>query len=331
MPQPSSSLLKTIKERYQPLSASQHAHWSLRPFTDLGFAAGWDTVPLGMSEIQPAAAALPLMFERDGPMVRPVALLRLSRASGGPLSLIDGTGRLLSFYTPALLRLHPFALRPAPWTGPLSDPEARQAGGTRADSALLCLDPESPWLARDLSESSSAPGAERLFDLNGAPTPALTRIADFFDQFRPGYSRAAIAATALQRAGLLRRAEGIVPEGAKLLTVDRAALTQFCAGGEDAAGAESVEKAALVAAMAQKGALELAYAQITSLQRVPHLEKAHVAWQGEDAGLQHEREDVAAPNGSDSARRTVAIDSFMDAMASSYSRDRNDYFDDEGT
>ncbi|MCG5539510.1 SapC family protein [Halorhodospira sp. 9622] len=136
--------------RYEPLSASRHAHWRLIPGGGYGFAAEHVLVPIVLAELPYALRAMPVAFTPAGSGYQLQAVLGLEP---GQNVFTNARGQWRSgAYIPALLRAHPFRL--------LASGERREVIG---------VDPSSEQLTRDPYLG------EPLFDAEGSPAPVLER------------------------------------------------------------------------------------------------------------------------------------------------------------
>ncbi len=150
--------------------------------TGFGFAAGAQSVPLGLAEMEIAAQHFPILFT-SGPDPVPVALLGLK--DGHNLFVAPGGTWLADSYVPAYVRAFPFIF--------IEDPNSK--------TLFVGMDPGAPAL-------NSGRG-QRMFE-DGHPTPALNETIAFCNAFREGVQAAATFGRAVEAAGLLEEEEATV-------------------------------------------------------------------------------------------------------------------------
>ncbi len=159
-----------------------HPELRLDRGTGYGFAAGAQSVPLGLSELEIAAQHYPILFT-GGAEPLPVALLGLRE--GANLFVDADGGWLADGYVPAYVRSFPFIF--------VEDP-ARE-------TLLVGMEPD----ARALSTGAG----ERLFE-DGRPTATLNDAIGFCSAYREAVLAAGVFARALDGAGLLEEEEATV-------------------------------------------------------------------------------------------------------------------------
>ena len=222
-----------------PLSVDRHRGRFWRRFASYDFARHWRTVPLVLAEVEPVAAAMPILFSHtaDGP--RPVALLRL--VPGGTSAFVSPQGLWLATHVPSLVRVHPFS--------------ARDAGNGRM---VLMVDEGSGLV-------TGTPTDEPFFGPDGALAGPTTEVVDFFRQREASALQAREACAALDALGLLVPAAALTAEVPAdtwdgLSMVDRAA---FAALGD----ADHLR-------LRKLGCLGLVHAHFVSLAQIPWLRRA---------------------------------------------------------
>lgn len=164
-------------QRIEPLSPDRHGARYWRRPQSYGFARGLRRVPLALIELEPVAAAIPVLFAGGPQGLEPVALLRLS--PGGDSRFISPRGLWLAAYVPSALRAHPFSARPA------------------QDGRMMLMVDEASGLVTD------DPGDERFFAADGQLTPATAAVVEFFRQREGSAGRARAAVARLAELGLL--------------------------------------------------------------------------------------------------------------------------------
>jgi hypothetical protein len=228
--------------RIEPLSPARHAGRYWRRFADYGFARGLRRVPLALVEVEPVAAAMPVLFAGGPQGLEPVALLRL--VPGGPSRFVSPQGLWLATYVPSILRVHPFAAEPA------------------GDGRMMLAVDESSGLVTD------DPRDEPFFGPEGQLSPATASVVEFFRQREGAAGRARAAVARLAEFGLLCPFAPDLPQG---VTAPPGAWTGLwaanrarCAALDDARHLE----------LRRLGALELLQAHLVSLAQVPWLLRA---------------------------------------------------------
>jgi len=159
-----------------PLSRDQHADLRVRPLDSLGFAADMMAISLYGSETLRAAHEFPIIFTAEREGYFPAALLGLT---GGQNLFVDGQGRWLAGYLPAVWRRGAFRL----------------AKVTDGDRWILCILEDSPLLSR----SEGQP----LFAEDGAPTPLVDQVTQFLLSLENDRVGSLAACAELDRQGLI--------------------------------------------------------------------------------------------------------------------------------
>lgn len=170
-----------IYERVAPLSADQHASWSVKVDGTYRFAATINSVPLLAAEFTAAATDLPIVFAGEGENVFPAALLGF-----GPEEnlMLDSEGRWRQGYVPAFLRRYPFVF-------------SESEDGT---TFTLCIDEEFEGLNTDGV-------GERLFDSAGNRTQFLKNTLGFASQYQAQFQRTRQFCVRLSKLGVLKQAQ----------------------------------------------------------------------------------------------------------------------------
>ncbi len=215
--------------------------------------------------------------------MQPVALLHLADEAG---RVISPEGAWQATYVPGALRTHPFACDLRPDRG----------------APMLHLDPESRCLSQIPGHLSS--GQKRLFDVNGAPTASFRAVQAFFDSFQTSLRATRRATQALSQAGLLKPARLPDLPRTGYFSVNRDALSRL--PGD------------VLADLVRSEALDLAMAQILSLQKITHMKQIAVNAAKANA--------VPPPAAQQERAAPLARDPFMDAMARAYETDRDEIF-----
>ncbi len=262
-------------DRRVPLSVDRHRGRFWRRFTSYDFARHRRSVPLVLAEVEPVAAAMPVVFAEgdDGP--EPVALLRIVPGGGSPF--ISPKGLWLATYVPSIVRVHPFS--------------ARAAGDGRMN---LMVDEDSGLVTDN-------PGDEAFFDEAGGLAKPTAEVVEFFRQREASALKARAAVARLQALDLL---VPFVPTGvtappgafAGLQMVDRARYDAL----PDARWLE----------LRGLGAIALVQAHLVSMAQVPWLARAEQLKDEEAAGLQRPLA-AAAPD----VPSQRGVDDFLAALA----------------
>ena len=232
-----SSLAQSISSHYETVSVDRHQTWSWAGFTDFAFARPCLTAPIVLAELHQVASTLPIVFEDSPGGLLPVALLQMGH--DGP-HVVTEAGEWAAFYTPASLRLHPFACG---------------LPGTAHDTQIL-LDPHSATL-------SQTPKHQRLFDVTGTPTAAWQAVLAHLEIYQRQLKITAVAAQSLTKAGMLAPARKFAmfddPMFDHLKVVDRKAFNQL--------------PLHRLGKLFQTGAMELTHAHFTSLETAAQIRR----------------------------------------------------------
>lgn len=231
----SETTLLSDLDRYAVLSDGAHLNWSFQTPTDYGFAKTYRAVPILLEEIHRVAATMPILFERTGASIAPVALLAFSADEGA--HVWAGRGVWLANYIPCYLRLYPFA-------PPVADEALR-------------FDPQSP-LIHDTTTHT------RFFDVEtGGPSAALQKRIDAAAAFVESRGRTQKAMTAIEKANLLQPARTLPP-------FDSPRFDAFMAIDTKRLRSLPVHR---LGALYQTAGIELAYGHVTSLQTLAGLKR----------------------------------------------------------
>ncbi|MEQ1689344.1 MAG: SapC family protein, partial [Sphingopyxis sp.] len=148
-----------------PLSAGQHADWSITTQETAPFLANTHAVPVTVDEFIMAGRFFPIVFS-SGEQSVPLALMGLNE---GVNVFVEPDGKLAKpVYVPAYVRRYPFLLA-----------KLRPDN----DELSLCFDPTAPGLGADGGKGSMA-----LFD-GDQPSKATTDILEFCRQFEEAGAR----------------------------------------------------------------------------------------------------------------------------------------------
>lgn len=216
---------------FKELTFSTSGPRSWTRYESFAFARPYVSVPLAWSELHRAAAHLPLCLVDTGICHRLEALLSFG-AKGQ--SVVDQSGQWRAGYVPALLRMHPFA------------PDLSQ----RATFAPGYLE-NSPNLL-------TASGGLELWSATGAPAEDVIPVTDVMRDFHADYFRLQDAAQSLLKGKVLRPLRGYASlddpmfDGKYIL--NRSALYAL--------------SAPRMLKLMQTGGLEVAFAQLISMQRL---------------------------------------------------------------
>jgi hypothetical protein len=174
--------LPLLFRRIVAVTAEKHAHLRLNRGVGHGFAAGAQSVPLGLTEIDAAAQHFPVLFAAGA---NPAAVALLGLREGQNLFVrADGTWTR-DAYVPAYLRAFPFIF--------VEDAASR--------TQVICMEPDAPHLAG----GSGVP----LFE-DGRPSAALAEATAFAKALRESLIAAGSFARALDAAGLLEEEEATI-------------------------------------------------------------------------------------------------------------------------
>ena len=239
---------------YVPLSKSRHIKMGWRPTQDYRFAAAVTRIPVVVEEIESLLPHYPLYFQPVSTKPLSFELRALLSPVAGNNLFVKDDGQWLAGYVPAVARIYPFQV--------LRRPDGQEP--------VVCINEES------LVPDSSAPGVESLFSSDGQPAGSLAGIMTFLHHFSKSTERTGTLVSLLQEAGL------IVPWGLRYQTGEPSD-TEGQAGeeGQLVTGLFHIDRQALqrlegdtLQKLHKQGALQLAYAQLLSEQRVSLFSKA---------------------------------------------------------
>ncbi len=184
------------------VNPAQHAQVKLDRSTGFAFAAGAQSIPIGLGEMEVASQHFPIVFT-VGPVPTPVALMGLKEGVN-PFVRPDGTWQPDS-YVPAYARAYPFIF--------VED---------QASSTL--------YVGMDASAACLNTGTGTALFAAGTPSPALNEAVNFCAAYRDNLNAGIAFARALDEAGLLEEEEATINytgggvarvRGFKILKLDR--------------------------------------------------------------------------------------------------------------
>lgn len=167
--------------RVAGVNPTQHGGLKLDRSAGFGFAAGAQSVPVGLTEFEAVSQHFPILFT-TGPQPVPVALLGLRE--GQNLFVRNGVWAA-DAYVPAYVRAFPFIF----------------VEDTDSKTLFVGLEPDAPHL--------SATRGAALFE-DGRPAPVLNEAITFCQAFREAAVAAGAFGRALDAAGLLEEEEATV-------------------------------------------------------------------------------------------------------------------------
>lgn len=227
----SSQLL--IYERAVPLTAARHGKWSAEVGADYNFSRTVNSVPLMAVEFPHAAADYAIVFAGAGDAVIPAVILGM-RADENIYLGEQGTWK--AKYVPAFLRRYPFVF----------------SSSADGKTFTLCIDEAFQGF------NQQGRGA-RLFDDAGKPTPYVSNVLKFLEQYQVEFRRTQAFCARLKALELLEpmRAQATTKSG------ERFALTGFMAVNRDKLKALPADK---LAELAKTDELELLYLHLHSMR-----------------------------------------------------------------
>ncbi len=184
------------------VNPGQHAGLKLDRTTGFSFAAGAQSIPIGLGEMEVASQHFPIVFT-VGPVPTPVALMGLKEGTN-PFVRADGSW-LPDSYVPAYVRAYPFIF---------VEDQATSTLYVGMDAQAACI--------------TTASGTA-LFE-DGKPSPALTEAINFCAAYRDNLNAGIAFGRALDAAGLLEEEEATINytgggvarvRGFKILKLDR--------------------------------------------------------------------------------------------------------------
>jgi hypothetical protein len=171
-------------EKAVPVNRERHSDCSV-DIADYKFCRGVNSVPLMAAEFTLAALEYPIVFAREGEAVHPVVILGLRSREN---LYVSDSGAWLGKYIPAFVRRYPFVF------------SASEDGGR----FLLCVDEAFSGFRRDGR-------GERLFGDDGEPTPYVSRVLRFLQDYRAQFLRTRDFGRRLSALGLLESMQALVP------------------------------------------------------------------------------------------------------------------------
>lgn len=179
---PAAAALPLFFKRVVAVTAQSHGSLRLDRNVGQGFAAGAQSVPLGLTEIEAAAQHYPVLFT-SGPAPAAVALLGLRE---GQNLFVRPDGKWApDAYLPAYVRAFPFI--------------TVEDAANRAQ--VTAMEPDAPHLRTE--------SGVRLFE-DGRPSAALNEASGFAKALRESMIAAGSFARALEAAGVLEEEEATV-------------------------------------------------------------------------------------------------------------------------
>lgn len=163
---------------FVPVNQARHGDMGWRPAANYAFAAKRNLVPLVASEFGKAAVSAPIAFVPEAEGFVAVAVFSLLPEDN---LFVTPAGQWVGGYAPAALRAYPF-----------------QFGHVSGQQAVLMVDEDSGLVFEN------DPQAERFFEADGAPSPAIGRVMEFLGQLDRERFVTQQAITALNEAGLIQ-------------------------------------------------------------------------------------------------------------------------------
>ena len=244
--------------RPEHLSRTTHATLCYDPNQSYSFAANEIRVPVLAAEVTMVARDYVVVFDAKTPVA--CALLGVERDKN---AYVNERGQWYGRYRPAVIRSYPFTMVPV--TGDVPSPTGEQ-------NFSIVIDAD----AMHLSQSEG----ERLFDSDGQPTAILQKVQSVLTALQKDNFRTAHLIGQLEAHGLLV---------SRYLTVERNKSTLSGLRVVDAEALAKLEPAAL-AELRTSGALEIAYAQLLSLN---NLRDSPLSWGGETAHKEPDRKSMS--------------------------------------
>jgi hypothetical protein len=169
-------------KRVVGLNPSQHGALRLDRTARFGFAAGAQTIPVGLGEFDVTARNYPILFAA-APTPMPVALVGLN--DGGNLMLQPDSTWRTDAYVPAYVRAFPFIF----------------VEDAAKNTTYVGVEPDAACLTQDAGTP--------LFE-DGKPTPTLNEAIGFCSALRDNLTAAITFARAMDAAGVLEEEEATV-------------------------------------------------------------------------------------------------------------------------
>ena len=222
-----------IYESAVQVSAARHGSWSVEVGADYGFSRKVNSVPLMAVEFPHAAAEYAIVFSGSPDAFIPAVILGMR---GEENLYLTGQGGWQAKYVPAFVRRYPFVF------------SSSQDGKT----FTLCVDEAFPGF-------NQAGRGQRLFGEDKKPTPYVSNVLKFLEQYQIEFRRTQAFCAKLKELKLLEpmRAQASLPSG------ERLALTGFMAVSREKLKALPGDK---LAELAKTDELELLYLHLQSMR-----------------------------------------------------------------
>jgi hypothetical protein len=180
-----------IYETAVPVSAARHADVCIEPGGDYAFTAEINAVPLMAVEFLPAAAEYAIVFTQSGDDVLPAVVLGVR---GNQNLYLSSDRQWQAKYVPAFVRRYPFVF----------------SKSDDGKTLTLCIDESHPGVNREGR-------GERLFGVDGKPTPYVERVLKFLQEYQAQFERTRAFGRRVRDLGLLEpmQAQVTTPKGAK--------------------------------------------------------------------------------------------------------------------
>ena len=238
-----------IYENVVPLSRARHGGWSVE-VADYSFSRKVNSVPLMAVEFPQAAAEYPIVFSGTEETVMPVVVLGLL---GTENTFVGADGRWQGRYVPAFVRRYPFVF----------------ASSDDGKSFTLCID-------ESFGGFNQAGRGERLFDDAGGPTPYVSNVLKFLQEYQSQFRRTEAYCRKVKGHALLEpmQAQVTLPSGAKSSVVGFSGVSR--------AKLKALAGDAL-ADLAKTDELELTYLQLQSMRNFPRIMERGIPSAAQDA------------------------------------------------
>jgi hypothetical protein len=169
-------MLPQFYNKASVLNSKQHQNLSLKPISDLSFAAKSNVLFIQANEFTKAMSAFPIVFVGSDEKLAPVVLTGVQQNQN---LFVDSTGKWRGEYLPSYIKRFPFIM----------------ADG-KDDQVVVCID--------DSYEGFNENGeGHRLFDDNHQPSQFLKGAIQFLEHFEQSYSETRFLAKTLQELDLL--------------------------------------------------------------------------------------------------------------------------------
>lgn len=146
-------------QKIVPVSKERHALTKIKDVSSFEFASNFHIAYVTLQEFTRAASIFPIVFleDKDKDEFRPVVMLGLNAGSN---LFVDGNGKWMASYVPAIIRRYPFALAPSNDDG----------------QYVVCIDEESSLV----SNTEGSP----LFDDKGEPTQVIENVKRYLSELQ---------------------------------------------------------------------------------------------------------------------------------------------------